>query len=59
MDRVNILRTQAKILRDLAGLSTNENAIRQRMLDLASACEELADKREHLVVRGILKSSSQ
>lgn len=58
-----MLRTQAKILRDLAGLSANGfhkyKSLRQRMLELAQSCDELADAREQALAGGALKASDE
>ena len=46
MERVNMLREQAKLLHDLAAITTDGRGIRERMLALARDCEELAAERE-------------
>jgi hypothetical protein len=52
MRQVNMLREQAKLLRDLAARSTNGYGIRDKLLALAEQCEELANGREQGLANG-------
>lgn len=42
MERVTVLREQAKLMRDLAAKSTDHASIRKRLVALAEQCEQLA-----------------
>jgi hypothetical protein len=54
MQRLQILRDQANVLRDLAKLQWNEQSIREQLLDLAKKCDELAEGREReLIINGL------
>jgi len=46
MRELEMLREQARVLRDLAARSTNSYGIKDQLLALAKRCEELADGRE-------------
>ena len=46
MRELNMLREQARVLRDLAARSTNVYGMKEKLLALAKQCEELADGRE-------------
>jgi hypothetical protein len=52
MQTVNMLREQAKVLRDIAARSTNGYGIRDKLLALAEQCEELAERREKALADG-------
>lgn len=55
MRRLQMLREQARILRDLAKLQTNEKQIHEQILELAEKCDQLADERERgLIITGVL-----
>ena len=55
MERLNMLRDQANVLRDLARLGWCEEHIRTQLLDLAERCDQLADGREReLIMSGAL-----
>ena len=46
MRELEMLREQARVLRELAARSTNSYGMKDRLLALAKECDELADTRE-------------
>ena len=57
MDRLNMLRDQANVLRDLAALGWCEERIRTQLLELAQRCDQLAEAREReLITRRVLRA---
>ena len=52
MRELNMLREQARVLRDLAARSSNSYGIKDKLLTLAKQCEELADGREKALKAG-------
>jgi hypothetical protein len=52
MKSVNMLREQARVLRDLASISTNDHGICDKLLVLARRCEDLAEERERALPKG-------
>ncbi len=48
MQRIQMLRDQADLLRDLAKVDWDERAIRDRILELAEKCDRIADDGERM-----------
>ena len=51
MRELNMLREQARVLRDLAARCTNSYGIKDKLLALAKQCEEFADGREKALAK--------
>ena len=53
MRELEMLREQARVLRELAARSTNSYGIKEKLLALAQECERLADGREKALTGGV------